>query len=225
MKTMKTENRNKEFAPGTHRVRDKFLSQKQEKVVLIFVLLILLLQLTLKVNAAKDSWQYVISSGIHSFYAPIKNLEWDNSGLAVSAGVNRMLGRKQQFSLGMQAQFAENEYQGNTADMQFLGQFNPVVFKRVELGIGTGAGYRFSGYSSEPLKWNGSSWEKGKTAKGMVQVPLQISAGFRSIRLSSYDLTPFVSYQLQALFGYNPDLDPFPDSNLMLGFKIQFNNN
>jgi len=85
MKTIETENRNKEFAPGTNPVRDKSLSQKQEKVLLIFLLLVLLLQLTIKVKASDNSWQYTISSGIHSFYAPIEHLKWDNSGFAVSA--------------------------------------------------------------------------------------------------------------------------------------------
>ncbi|MBN1985375.1 MAG: hypothetical protein JW761_03670 [Prolixibacteraceae bacterium] len=225
MKTIETENRNKKFAPGTQPVPGKFFTQKQEKIVLLILLLTLLLQPTVKVNAAKNSWQYSISSGIHSFYAPTEHLNWDNSGFAASAGVNRMLGRKQLFSLGLQAQFAQNEFQGNASSLQFLGQFTPVIFKSVELGIGTGAGYRLSGYSSESLKWNGSSWEKGKIAKGMLQVPLQISAGYRSIPVSSLSITPFVSYQLQAMFGYSPDLDPFPDSNLMFGFKFQFTTN
>ena len=225
MKTIETENRNKEFAPGTQPVRDKFLSQKKEKVLLLFLLVVLLLQLTVKVKAADDPWQYTISSGIHSFYAPVEDLKWNNSGFAISAGVNRLFGQKQFFALGLQAQFAENKIQGNATSLQVLGQFTPVIFNRVELGIGTGAGYRFSRYPSEPLKWNGTSWEKGKSVKGIVQIPLQLSAGYRSIQIASLALTPFISYQLQAMFGYSPDLDPFPDSNLMFGFKFQFSKN
>jgi hypothetical protein len=107
-----------------------------------------------------------------------------------------------------------------------FGQFIPVIFKKnVELGFGTGLGYRFSGYPSQPLKSNGDSWEEGKNFKGIVQIPLQLSAGYRSILISSVSLTPFFSYQLQAMFGYNPDFDPLPDSNFMLGFKFKFNNN
>jgi hypothetical protein len=222
MKTTKTENRNKEFAPGFNSGRGKFLNHYQDKIMMI-VLLMMLLQITLKVKAEKNQWQYTISSGVHSFYAPVENLKWDNSAFAVTAGVNRLFGSKQIFSLGLQADFAANEIQGNATSLQLLGQITPVLFKKLELGFGTGAGYRFSGYPSDPLKWNGTSWENGKKFKGIVQIPVQLSAGFRSIEVSNLEIIPFVAYQMKAMFGYNPDFDPLPDSQIMFGFKFMFN--
>lgn len=223
MKTTETENRNKEFAPGFKSGRGKFLNQRQEKTLLLAVLLVLFLQITANVKAEKSQWQYTISSGIHSFYAPVENLKWDNTAFAVSAGVNRLFGDKQFLSVGLQAEFAANKIQGNSSSLQLLGQFTPVLLKRIELGFGTGAGYRFSGYPSEPLKWNGTSWENGKNFKGIVQIPIQLSVGFRSIEVSNFEIIPFVAYQMKALFGYNPDFDPLPDSQIMIGFKFRFN--
>lgn len=223
MKTTETENRNKEFAPGFIPGRGKFLNQRQQKMLLPAVLLILFLQITTNVKAEKNQWQYSISSGVHSFYAPVENLKWDNPAFSVSAGVNRLFGDKQFFSVGLQAEFAANKIQGNATSVQLLGQFTPVLLKRIELGFGTGAGYRFSGYPSDPLKWNGSSWENGKKFKGIVQIPVQLSVGFRSVRISDTEIIPFVAYQMKALFGYNPDFDPLPDSQIMFGFKFQFN--
>jgi hypothetical protein len=218
MKTMKTEKQ--EFAPGLKPNRDKFLNQRQEKLLMIVFLLVLLSQFALKVNAVKNPVQYTISSGIHSFYAPVENLKWDNPAFAVSAGINKILGEKRLFSVGFQAEFAPQTYQGNAASLQLLGQFTPVVFKNVELGIGTGAGYRFSGYPSKTLQWNENTWEEGKKFKGIVQIPVQLSAGFRSIQFSSIGVIPFVAYQMKAMFGYNPDFDPLPDSSIMFGFKF-----
>jgi len=223
MKTIKTENRNKEFAPGFNSGRGKFLNHHQEKIMMIVLLMMMLLQITLKVKAEKNQWQYTISSGVHSFYAPVENLKWDNSAFAVSAGVNRLFGSKQIFSLGLQADFAANEIQGNATSLQLLGQITPVLFERIEMGFGTGAGYRFSGYPSDPLKWNGTSWENGKKFKGIVQIPVQLSVGFRSIEVSNLEIIPFVAYQMKAMFGYNPDFDPLPDSQIMFGFKFMFN--
>lgn len=223
MKTTETENRNKEFAPGFNSGRGKFLNQRKEKMLLPAVLLIFFLQITANVKAEKNQWQYTISSGIHSFYAPVENLKWDNPAFAVSAGVNRLFGSKQFFSLGLQAEFAANKIQGNATNLQLLGQFTPVLFQKLELGFGTGAGYRFSGYPSDPLKWNGTSWENGKKFKGIVQIPVQLSAGFRSIEVSNLEIIPFVAYQMKAMFGYNPDFDPLPDSQIMFGFKFRFN--
>lgn len=223
MKTIQTENKNRKFVPGFNSDRGKFLNQRQEKLLMIVFLLMLLLQITFKVNANKNSLQYTISSGIHSFYAPVENLKWDNPAFAISAGVNRLFGAKQIFSLGLQAEFAANTIQGNATSLQLLGQVTPVLFKRIELGFGIGAGYRFSGYPSNPLKWNGTSWENGKNFKGIVQIPVQLSAGFRSVQVSNLEIIPFVAYQMKAMFGYNPDFDPLPDSQIMFGFKFQFN--
>ncbi len=220
---MKTEKQN--FAPGLKPNRDKFLNQRQEKLLMIVLLLVLLLQITFKVNAIKNSLQYTFSSGIHSFYAPVENLKWDNPAYAISAGVNRLFGAKQIFSLGLQAEFAANEIQGNATSLQLLGQFTPVLFKKLELGIGTGAGYRFSGYPSATYKWNENNWEDGEKFKGIIQIPIQLSIGFRSIQFSSLRVIPFIAYQMKAMFGYNPDFDPLPDSSIMFGFKFHFNKN
>ncbi len=224
MKTIKTEteNRNRKFAPGSKFSRGKFLNFDLEKFVLFALLVLLLLQLSANATAGKNSWQYTLSSGVHSFYAPIENLKWANPGLVVSGEINRLLGKKQLFSAGLQLQYGQNNYQGDAASLQLMGQFLPVVFSKMELGIGTGAGYRFSGYNSSPFKWNGSSWENAKMYKGMVQIPLQLSAGYRAINFSPLMVTPFVAYQMQALFGYNPDISPLPDSSLMFGFKFNF---
>lgn len=223
MKTIQTENRNKEFAPGFNSCRGKFLNQRQEKTLLPALLLVFFLQINFTAKAEKNDWQYTISSGIHSFYAPVENLKWDNPAFTISAGVNRLFGAKQILSLGFQAEFAANEIQGNATSLQLLGQFTPVLFKKLELGFGTGAGYRFSGYPSNPLKWNGTSWENGKKFKGIVQIPVQLSVGFRSVQVSNLEVIPFVAYQMKAMFGYNPDFDPLPDSQIMFGFKFQFN--
>ena len=225
MKTIKTETEKQVFVAGINITRNNSLNYGQERYILLILLLFLFQQLNAKVNNIESTWQYTFSAGTHSFYAPVENLKWDNPGFAISGGINRLLGHKQLFSAGLQLQYGQNKYQGNATNLQLLGQFLPVILKTIELGIGTGIGYRFSGYPSQPLKWNGDLWEEGKNFKRIVQIPLQLSAGYRSIQISSVGLTPFFTYQLQAMFGYNPDFDPLPDSNFMFGFKLKFNNN
>lgn len=225
MKTIKTETEKQQVIDVFNRNRNKSMNYGLGKFLLLIFLMLLFIQLNAKVNENKELWQYTISTGVHSFYAPVENLKWDNPGFAISGGINRLLGQKQLFSTGLQLQYGQNKYQGNATNLQLLGQFLPVILKTIELGIGTGIGYRFSGYPSQPLKWNGDLWEDGKNFKGIVQIPLQFSAGYRSILISSVSVTPFLSYQLQAMFGYNPDFDPLPDSSFTIGFKLKFNNN
>ncbi|MEJ0104332.1 MAG: hypothetical protein WDO19_17990 [Bacteroidota bacterium] len=109
---------------------------------------------------------------------------------------------------------------GNALFLQLIGQFTPVIADKIELGLGLGAGYRFALYPSSPLKWNGGNWKKGQAFKGVIQAPVQLSIGYRSVKMQSYEFRPYIAYQLQPLFGYNPDLSPLPVSNFLLGLKI-----
>lgn len=203
------------------------LNQKTEFPKLKYWVLLFFLSLTISVSAENDEtrqpWQFVVSTGIHSYYAPVENLKWGQADFAASLGINKLFGQKQQFAVGIQSQFSQYEFQGDAVGLQLLAQFTPAIFRRIELGVGTGAGYRFSFYRSKPLKWNGPDWVEGKSYEGIIQVPVQISVGYRSIRFGSCNIRPFAAYQLQALFGYSPDLSPLPDSNLMVGLKIHFN--
>lgn len=225
MKTIKTETRKQEagFLIVSNATRIQLLNYGQERYVLLILLLLLFQQLSAKMNDSESRWQYTISSGVHTFYAPVENLKWKNPGFITVAGINRLLGEKQSFSLGLNFQYGQNRHQGNATSLQFVGQFLPVVLKKIELGVGTGVGYRFSGYPSAPLKWNGNTWDDGETYKGIIQVPFQVSAGYRSLHIFSLSVSPFITYQMQAMFGYNPDFDPLPDSSLLLGLKFKFN--
>ncbi len=195
----------------------------------LFFLLLLFLILFQQTNAAKDiagnQWQFTVATGIRSFYAPVQNLKWESAGTGASAGINRLVGQKQLFSFGLQAHIARPSNHGNNTSLQLLGVFTPVLFKRLELGIGTGGGYRISDYLHDPVIWKGNKWERGKPYKGMLQIPLQFSLGYRTLDMVSFRVIPYASWQLQALFGYNPDFSPLPDSYLMIGFKFSFNNN
>jgi len=166
-------------------------------------------------------WQLDVAAGLHSFYAPIKNLHPERPELLTTVGLGKPLGPKQSFAVTLQLGYARNNYQGDALYLQLLGQYTPVIAKKIEAGLGLGFGYRFGFYPSPSQKWNGQTWEKGGLAKGMYQVPIQVSIGYRSLQLDDYQLRPYLAYQLQALLGYNPDLSPLPVSAGLLGIKVQ----
>lgn len=219
---MKTETKVKKINFSTGRKRFLFLFRK---LFLLALLIFLYRPLAVKAADGTGKWQYTISTGLHSFYAPIENLKWDRPESVTAIGINRMLGKREVFSLALQFQYGWNQYQGDAGSTQLLAQYLPLVLRKMEVGIGLGAGYRFAFYPSSPLKWNGTQWTTGNVYKGMLQVPVQASVGYRSISLQNLAVTPFIACQMQALFGYNPDYSPLPDSNFMIGLKFQFNKN
>lgn len=193
---------------------------------LFFTIFLLLLDRPESKAQAKNQrtdqpWQLDVAAGLHSFYAPLNDLKPARPELLTTAGLGKPLGHKQQFAVTLHVGYARNNYQGDAVYLQLLGQYTPVIANKIEAGIGLGFGYRFAFYSSPSQKWNGHNWEKGSPAKGMYQVPVQLSLGYRSLKLDRYELRPYLAYQLQALLGYNPDLSPLPISAGLLGLKIQ----
>ncbi|HEV7332637.1 MAG TPA: hypothetical protein VGN63_16480 [Flavisolibacter sp.] len=186
------------------------------------VLFILLFAAAVQTRAQRTDqpWQVDLAAGLHSFYAPIENLKFQRPELVATGALHKLLHPKQLFSVGLQVGFARNNYQGDAVFVQLMGQFTPVIADHIELGIGMGAGYRFAFYPASPLQWTGADWKKGRGFKGMVQAPVQLSVGYRSIKWQALEIRPYAAYQLQALFGYNPDLSPLPVSNFLMGLKI-----
>lgn len=173
-------------------------------------------------NIPLDStWQINVAAGIHSIYAPVENLKWEGSKLATSAGIDKLLGNNQRFSLGLQLQFLLNKYQGNALNVHLIGKYNFLIYKKLEISIGTGAGYGWSFYPSKSLAWNGQAWDKGKNTKGMFEVPLQLGLGYKSLKINSFEMTPYLAYHLQVMFGYSPDFSPLPESAFWAGIKFK----
>jgi hypothetical protein len=190
------------------------------KQIFIFLFLSFFIVRTANGQRTDQPWQLDVAAGLHSFYAPVEHLKWKRPEFVTTATLNKLLNRKQLFSVGLQLGYARNNYQGDALFVQLIGQITPVIAEKIEVGIGLGAGYRFALYPSSSSKWDGGNWIKGKPFKGVIQAPVQLSLGYRSIRLQSLEFRPYTAYQLQALFGYSPDLSPLPVSNFLLGMKI-----
>ncbi|HEX2535480.1 MAG TPA: hypothetical protein VHK69_17170 [Chitinophagaceae bacterium] len=193
-----------------------------------FTLLLLLLASFLSAGAqgkegqrTDNPWQVDLAAGLHSFYLPGQGARFDRPELITLAGFGKPLGARQQFSVSLQVGYGRNNYQGDALQLQLLGQFTPVVAGKVEAGLGLGFGYRFALYGSSTLSWRNGEWKKGSAGKGLFQVPVQFSLGYRSLFLSDYELRPYIAYQAQALLGYNPDLPLMPVSAALLGVKFQ----
>jgi hypothetical protein len=166
-------------------------------------------------------WQVDVAAGMHTIYAPVKDLKWRRPELLTTVGVGKPLGHKQAFNVTLFLGYARNNYMGDALYLQLLGQYTPLIAGKIEPGIGLGFGYRLALYPSQPHAWDGSQWKAGRPYKGVLQVPVQLSVGYRSIQLQSYEVRPYVAYQLQTLFNYNHDFSPLTVSAGLLGIKVQ----
>lgn len=164
--------------------------------------------------------QYDIALGLHSYYIPAMGARWNGPEPVAFAGLHQPFNQKQSLGLSLRLGYSRGKHQGDALQAQLLLGFTPVLAQHLEVGLKLGVGYQFSFYPSAPLRWDGEQWVSGKAAKGVFQAPVQFSLGYRSIHAGKIELQPYLAYQLQALFGYSPDLSPLPVSNALLGFKI-----
>ena len=162
---------------------------------------------------------YEIAAGLQTYYAPFLKSQLKGMQPVVMAGIHHPLNSKNNIGLTLRLGYNRHLHQGDALFTQLLFNYTPVIAKKIEFGIGAGIGYQLSFYPSKPLKWNGTEWVEGKAAKAVIQVPAQVSIGYRGIETVKGRFTPYVSYQLNALFNYTPDLTPLPSSFFLLGVK------
>lgn len=168
---------------------------------------------------AQVGWDVAV--GGQQYYVPINNATVGHWNPQVMAGVNKFINPGSTLSVTLRMTYNRNKYQGDALSWQTLFQFTPVVANHVELGMGLGFGYQVSFYPDKSHRWDGSDWTNGKSAKGVWQVPLQFSLGYRGLESSRGTFTPYLAYNTNFLFRYSPELTPLPSAGFMLGLKYQ----
>lgn len=191
------------------------------KLNLIIILSVLQLAIASAVSAQqRKPLGFELATGVQSYYAPFFKSELSGLQSVTLAGVHKPLNKKNTVGVSFRLGYNRHTKQGDALFTQALFQYNPVVAKHIEFGVGVGAGYQLSFYPSAPLKWNGTEWVEGKAAKGVIQVPVLMSIGYHGIKTKTGLFTPYAAYQVNALFRYSPDLTPLPSSYFLLGVKF-----
>nr|WP_294904676.1 hypothetical protein [uncultured Lacibacter sp.] len=191
------------------------------KLNLIIILSVLQLTVASTVTAQQQkTLRFELAAGVQSYYAPFLKSELSGLQTVALAGVHKPLNARNTIGLSFRAGYNRHNKQGDALFTQAVFQYNPVVAKHIEFGIGAGAGYQLSFYPSVPFKWNGTEWVEGKATKGVIQLPIVMSIGYRGIKTKAGLFTPYAAYQINALFRYSPDLTPLPSSYFLLGVKF-----
>jgi len=193
---------------------------KARSRILILLGLLFITSSAGKAQGNVSLWEYDLAAGVHSYHLPGMGARWEPAGWAAFGGVTRSINNRQTLGVTLRLGYARSVRQGDALQVQLLFNVRPLIANRVELGFSLGAGYQFSFYPSAPLRWEGQEWLPGKSSKGLFQVPLQVSLGYRSVKTSRIEWSPYIAYQLQALLGYSPDLSLLPVGNALLGLKI-----
>lgn len=181
-------------------------------------ILVLISSVIFNHSYAQVGWDVAVSG--QQYFVPIRNASVGHWQPQVMGGVNRFINPGNTMSVTLRMTYNRNKHQGDALSWQTLFQYTPVVANHVELGIGMGVGYQLAFYPSKSQKWDGKNWTEGKSTKGVWQVPVQLSLGYRGLESARGTFTPYIAYNTNFLFRYSPDLTPLPSTAFLLGVKF-----
>lgn len=193
-----------------------------KRLLLVFFLhlaLVAAMLTTLQAQNSPPPLQWDVAAGIGSIHMPGLGANWQHAQTVVYAGVEQPFNQRRTLSLALRFSYARGKYQGDAVSTQLLFTFSPLIANAIEPGIGLGVGYQRAFSPSKSMHWDGESWIAGRQSKGLFHVPLRLSLGYKA-KGKQYDFTPYLACQLQALFGYSPDLSLLPQSHALIGLKI-----
>jgi len=168
---------------------------------------------------ATTRWPLLVSLQFHNLALPLSDVPaaFRNPGLSIGTEFryNRRGNLVQQFQVG----YYRNRYAGDGlltfTQFVYRPHLGP-LYGEFKLGAGRAYGY----HPTQALVFRNGEWKSaGSAGKGMLALPVGLSLGYQRPG-SSY--SPFVSYQLLLLGGYNPSVPVLPSQLIQIGTRLAF---
>jgi len=175
-----------------------------------------------KLNRSYRNFPIIITIQFHSLALPFKDLKSNFSNVGIGLGTevsfNGQRDWVQQFTIALN----RNQNIGNGLLLFTQTVWRPTIADQFYGEIKAGIGYNYSYRPVESYRPENGKWTSvGRKGKGMLALLGGVSAGYDNYSSSTY-LSPFVSYQLMALKGYNKSIPIVPETLLQVGSRIHF---
>jgi len=175
-----------------------------------------------KLNRSYRNFPIIITIQFHSLALPFKDLKSNFSNVGIGLGTevsfNGQRDWVQQFTIALN----RNQNIGNGLLLFTQTVWRPTIADQFYGEIKAGIGYNYSYRPVESYRPENGKWTSvGRKGKGMLALLGGVSAGYDNYSSSTY-LSPFVSYQLMALKGYNKSIPIVPETLLQVGSRVHF---
>jgi hypothetical protein len=169
-------------------------------------------------SAVYHNWPVVVSLQFHSLSAPLGDWPTYISNPGVSLGTEFRYNRRATLLQSFQLGYYHNQYAGNglyvAPQVVYRPQLGPLY---AELRAGVGALYTMQPARAYELK-DGSWQTYNHGGKLTLMLPVGLSVGYNG-RQAAPRISPFVSYQVFVLHGYNPSIPIVPNRLLQIGVR------
>ena len=175
-----------------------------------------------KVNRGYRNFPVIITIQFHSLALPFKDFKSNFSNVGIGLGTEVSFNGKrdwvQQFSIALN----RNQNVGNRLLFSMQTVWRPTIADQFYGEIKAGIGYNYCYRPVESYGPKNGNWTPvGNKGKGMLTLLGGVSAGYDNYTSSTY-LSPFISYQLLVLKGYNKSIPIVPETMLQVGSRVHF---
>ncbi|HJS54684.1 MAG TPA: hypothetical protein VJ765_09080 [Chitinophagaceae bacterium] len=195
-----------------------------KKVILFSCLMCLAEFLSAQAKTEKEyrNFPLILTVQFHSLTLPFKDIKSNfcnvGIGLGTEVSFNGYQNWVQQFNIG----WIRNKTTGNGWLLSTQTVWRPAIADDFFAELKIGVGYKYNSRPVESYKQENGQWVAvGQKGKGMLVVPVGFSVGYNGYSPGTY-FSPFVSYQLLVLKGYNTSVPIVPETLLQTGTRVHF---
>jgi hypothetical protein len=175
-----------------------------------------------KVNKGYRNFPVIITINFHSLTLPFRDFKSNFSNVGFGIGTEVSFNGKQDWVQQFSINWNRNENVGNGLLFSTETVWRPTIvdhfYTEVKAGVGFNLCYRPVGsYRQE----NGNWVSVGNRGKGMFTLLGGVSAGYNNYSSTTY-MSPFASYQVMMLKGYNKSIPVVPETLVQVGSRIHF---
>lgn len=171
---------------------------------------------------AYRNFPLIVTIQFHSLSLPFRDLTSNFSNIGIGLGTEVSHNGKQNWVQQFNVAWYRNKTVGNGLLLSTQTVWRPTISGSFYTEIKAGLGYH---YSFRPVKSfkpvNGTWVAVGHKGKGFLAIPVGVSAGYNKYTAGTY-YSPFISYQVLVLKGYNKSVPIVPETLLQAGARIHF---
>jgi hypothetical protein len=156
----------------------------------------------------------------HSLALPFRDLKSNFANVGFGLGTEVGLNRRHNWVQQVQVLWYGNRAVGNGLLGYTQNVWRPTFGGRLYAEVKAGAGYLVAFRPVASYKPVNGEWVTvGRRGKGLFTVPVGVSLGYQPAT-NRTSVSPFVSYQVMAVTGYNPSVPLVPQTLLQVGSRI-----
>lgn len=190
------------------------------------VILITLFAVTTTVKAQNTresshrNFPIILTIQFHALALPFQDLKTNFSNIGVGIGTEVSLNGQSNWAQQFSVALIKNRDVGNRLMFYTQPVWRPALTSTLFTELKLGIGYTIAKRPVQSYKQIDGKWiSVGRKGKGLLTIPIGVSLGYNDFSENTY-VSPFATYQLNLLKGYNQTVPVVPETILKTGVRI-----